>query len=62
MYSYQQVTTLRKGRNLDEAERLAQKELATTPYDRYLQNSYGWILYERLKNAGSLLETNQIPP
>jgi len=46
----------------DEAEQVAQAGLAVTPEDAYLQNAYGWVIYERLKRAISDYEQRALPP
>ena len=48
-YPYQEVTTLRKSGQTDAAYRRGQELIRQHPNDKYLRSSYGWVLYDMLK-------------
>ena len=49
MHPNQEVTALRKAGRLDEAYQKGRELLKEHPDDRYLANSFGWVLYDKVK-------------
>lgn len=57
MSLHQEITNLRKSGKLNEAYTRGQELLGEYPNDNYIKNSFGWVLYEKLKE--SVEEANQ---
>lgn len=60
MQAFREITRLRKGGDLSGARRLAREALAAAPGDRYLQNAFGWVLYEELKRDVRAFNSNAL--
>ena len=57
MYPNQEVTKLRKEGRLDEAYSRGYELIEENPDDRYLADSVGWVLYDKVKKIVD--ESNQ---
>lgn len=47
--SSQQIHRIRKEGRVEDAWNCAVEALSRSPRDRYIQNAYGWVVYDRLK-------------
>lgn len=59
MALHQEITDLRKSGRLDEAYTRGKELLAEYPQDAYIRNSFGWVLYEKLKRLVEIANQSQ---
>lgn len=59
MTLHQEITGLRKSGKLDEAYTRGKELLAEYPQDTYIRNSFGWVLYEKLKRLIDIANQSQ---
>ena len=61
VYPYQEVEALRKKGRLDEAYRKAKELFRDHKDDGYLKNSFGWVLYHKIKAIAEKAARNGVP-
>jgi len=59
MYPYKEVTDLRKSGRIDNAYQRGLELMKQHPNDKYLRGSFGWVLYDKLKQIVAKVPSSQ---
>ncbi|PAX54139.1 hypothetical protein [Brunnivagina elsteri] len=59
MQLHQEINDLRKAGKLEEAYTRGKELVNEYPEDQYIKSSFGWVLYEQVKNLVEIAQESQ---